>query len=88
MDHLTSLLVAAQRGDRDALEQFVVETQHDVVALCRYLGDVDIADDLAQETYERAFSSLHRYRATGPARTARDRISICEIHSVKFPVCK
>ncbi len=67
-DHLTSLLVAAQRGDRDALERFVVETQHDVVALCRYLGDIDIADDLAQETYERAFSSLHRYRATGPAR--------------------
>lgn len=68
MDHLTSLLLAAQRGDREALERFVVETQHDVIELCRYLGDVDTADDLAQETYERAFTSLHRFRATGPAR--------------------
>lgn len=68
MDHLTSLLIAAQRGDHDALERFVVETHHDVVALCRYLGDADTADDLAQETYERAFASLHRFRATGPAR--------------------
>jgi RNA polymerase sigma-70 factor (ECF subfamily) len=68
MDHLTSLLLAAQRGDRDALERFVVETQHDVLAVCRYLGDADNADDLAQETYERAFAALHRFRATGPAR--------------------
>ena len=68
MDHLTALLLDAQRGDRDALERFVVETQHDVVAVCRYLGDIDTADDLAQETYERAFASLHRFRATGPAK--------------------
>ncbi len=68
MDHLTSLLLAAQRGDHEALERFVVETQHDVLAVCRYLGDADTADDLAQETYERAFAALHRFRATGPAR--------------------
>ena len=68
MDHLTALLLDAQRGDRDALERFVVETQHDVAAVCRYLGDSDTADDLAQETYERAFASLHRFRATGPAK--------------------
>ncbi len=67
-DHLTALLLAAQRGDQEALERFVVETQHDVLALCRYLGDADTADDLAQETYERAFAALHRFRATGPAR--------------------
>ena len=36
--------------------------------LCRYLGDAQYADDLAQETYERAIGSLHRYRAEGPAR--------------------
>lgn len=68
MDHLTALLIAAQRGDHDALERFVIETQHDVIALCRYLGDVDNTDDLAQETFERAFASLHRFRATGPAK--------------------
>ena len=68
MDHLTSLLLDAQRGDRDALERFVAATQADVMALCRYLGDRDNAEDLAQEAYERAFASLHRFRATGPAR--------------------
>jgi RNA polymerase sigma-70 factor (ECF subfamily) len=68
MDQLTSLLLAAQRGDDEALERFVAATQHDVMALCRYLGDRDNADDLAQEAYERAFASLHRFRATGPAR--------------------
>jgi RNA polymerase sigma-70 factor (ECF subfamily) len=68
MDHLTRTLLDAQAGDQRALERFVRATQHDVVALCRYLGDADSADDLAQETYQRAMASLHRFRATGPAK--------------------
>ncbi len=68
MDHLTNVLLAARDGDRDALERFVAETQADVWRLCRYLGDADQADDLAQETYERAIGSIHRFRADGPAR--------------------
>ena len=68
MDHLTNLLVAARDGDHRALERFISETQDDVWRLCRYLGDRECADDLAQETYERAISSLHRYRADGHAR--------------------
>lgn len=68
VDRLTNLLLAARDGDRDALERFVAETQADVWRLCRYLGDERVADDLAQETYERAIGSLHRYRADGPAR--------------------
>jgi RNA polymerase sigma-70 factor (ECF subfamily) len=67
-DHLTRLLLAARDGDRSALERFVAETQGDVWRLCRYLGDAGHADDLAQETYERAISSIHRFRAEGPAR--------------------
>jgi len=68
MDHLTRLLCDARDGDRDALERFVAETQGDVWRLCRYLGDTRDADDLAQQTYERAIGSVHRYRAEGPAR--------------------
>jgi RNA polymerase sigma-70 factor, ECF subfamily len=68
VDHLTRLLMAARDGDRDALEQFVAETQADVWRMCRYLGDVEYADDLAQETYERAIGSIHRFRADGSAR--------------------
>lgn len=68
MDRLTRLVLDAQQGDRAALRQFVAETQHDVATLCRYLGDRDNCDDLAQETYVRAIASLHRYRADGPAK--------------------
>jgi RNA polymerase sigma-70 factor (ECF subfamily) len=68
VDHLTHLLTRAAVGDRRALEQFIAETQGDVWQLCRYLGDRGVADDLAQETYERAIGSLHRYRAEGAAR--------------------
>jgi RNA polymerase sigma-70 factor (ECF subfamily) len=68
MDHLTRLLLDARDGDSGALERFVSETQGDVWKLCRYLGDARDADDLAQEVYERAVRSLHRYRADGPAR--------------------
>lgn len=68
MDHLTRLLIEARDGDRVALERFVAETQADVWRLCRYLGDAKYADDLAQETYERAIGSIHRFRADGSAR--------------------
>jgi RNA polymerase sigma-70 factor (ECF subfamily) len=67
VDQLTAWLVAAQQGDRRALERFIAATQTDVWRLCRHLGDPDSADDLAQETYERAIAALHRYRAEGPA---------------------
>lgn len=68
VDHLTRLLLAARDGDRRALERFVGETQADVWRLCHYLGDARHADDLAQETYERAVASVHRFRAEGSAR--------------------
>ena len=68
MDRLTRLLLDAQGGDESALRQFIAETQHDVSTFCRYLGDRDNADDLAQDTYERAIASLHRFRAEGPAK--------------------
>ena len=68
VDRLTQLLLEAQSGDRRAFEQFIAETQADVWRMCRYLGDLSDADDLAQETYERAVGSLHRYRREGPAK--------------------
>ena len=68
VDRLTQLLLDAQGGDRRAFEQFIVDTQADVWRMCRYLGDARDADDLAQETYERAIGSLHRYRREGPAK--------------------
>lgn len=65
----TQMLLDAQAGDHDALARFVAATQVEVWNLCRYLGDARDADDLAQETYERAISSIHRFRADGSARS-------------------
>ena len=56
MDQLTTLLLSAQQGDRDALERFVAATHSDVLVLCRYLGDADNYEDLAQQAYERAIA--------------------------------
>jgi RNA polymerase sigma-70 factor (ECF subfamily) len=68
MDRLTHLLLDAQHGDQQALRQFVAETHHDVLTMCRYLGDQDNSEDLAHDTYARAIASLHRFRADGPAK--------------------
>lgn len=80
MDHLTLLLLSARDGDRRAFERFVAETQADVWRLCHYLGDAVDADDLAQETHERAIGSLHRYRAEGAARSCVAR-RVCVDHT-------
>ncbi|MEL6890358.1 MAG: sigma-70 family RNA polymerase sigma factor [Actinomycetota bacterium] len=69
MDHVTHLALAAARGDREAMERFVAETQGDVWRLCAHLGDRRDADDLAQETYERAIGAIHRFRADGSAKS-------------------
>nr|WP_281371636.1 sigma-70 family RNA polymerase sigma factor [Petropleomorpha daqingensis] len=44
-------------------------TQSDVWRLCAALGDPQAADDLAQETYLRAFGSLHRFEGRSSLRT-------------------
>lgn len=68
MDALADLLERARTGDPDALEAFVRQTQRDVFAICRHLGDTDNVEDLVQDTYARALRSLHTYRGDGPAR--------------------
>jgi len=68
MDHVTVLAMRAKTGDRVALNEFVAETLHDVLGVCRYLGRPSDPDDLAQETYTRALTSIHRFRGEGSAR--------------------
>ena len=69
MDELTSLAIAAGRGDRSALAKFVSGTQGDVWRLCAHLVDPAAADDLTQDTYLRAIPALRRFRADALART-------------------
>jgi len=65
---LDDLAVAARHGDRWALAELVRGTQRDVLRLCHALAGPDAAEDVAQETYERALRSLPRWRGEAPVR--------------------
>lgn len=60
MDSITALALRARDGDRDALTRFIQLTQGDVWRVCRHMVDTANADDLTQDVFERAISSLHR----------------------------
>ena len=68
-DEVTLAALRARRGDAAAATAFVRATQADVWRLCAHLGDVGAADDLTQDTYARAFASLHRFLGRSSART-------------------
>ena len=54
-----SLLAAIRGGDRSAAEELVERTYSAVYAsLCRLCGDGDLAADLTQETYRKAWEAL------------------------------
>ena len=64
---------SAAAGSRPAtatpLEELVSGTYTDVWRLCSALVDADSADDLAQETFLRAGTALHRFRGRASSRT-------------------
>jgi RNA polymerase sigma-70 factor (ECF subfamily) len=59
---------AARDGDPVAAGHLVRATQRDVRRLCAHLASPLDADDLAQETYERALKALPGYRGDAPVR--------------------
>lgn len=69
MDDLTSLLVAAAGGDRDALERFVANGQADVWRFCASMIGASAADDATQETFVRAWRASRSFRGESSART-------------------
>jgi RNA polymerase sigma-70 factor (ECF subfamily) len=70
LDELT--LRRAQRGEPAALEAFVVTHQRAVFALLsRMLGRAHRVEDLAQETFLRAFRALPAFRSQEAGGTAR-----------------
>ncbi|MBE7190209.1 sigma-70 family RNA polymerase sigma factor [Jatrophihabitans endophyticus] len=69
VDDVTAAALRARRGDSAAAAAFVRATQADVWRLCAHLGSVQTADDLTQDTYARAFGSLHRFAGRSSART-------------------
>jgi RNA polymerase sigma-70 factor (ECF subfamily) len=69
VDDPTALALAAGRGDRAALEQFVHATRRDIWRMIAHLAGVALADDLTQETYLRALPSLASFAGRSSART-------------------
>jgi RNA polymerase sigma-70 factor (ECF subfamily) len=69
VDELERAAAAAVDGDPLAAATLVRATQSDVWRLCAALGDRESADDLTQETYARAFASLHRFKGRSSLRT-------------------
>ncbi|RRQ73525.1 RNA polymerase subunit sigma [Streptomyces griseofuscus] len=66
----TAWALAARGGDPDAADHFVRALHADVLRYVTYLsGDPQTAHDLTQDTFARAFGSLHRYEGRAPART-------------------
>jgi RNA polymerase sigma-70 factor, ECF subfamily len=68
-DEVTEVALRARRGDPAAATAFVRATQADVWRMCVHLGSRATAEDLTQETYARAFASLHRFAGRSSART-------------------
>lgn len=69
MDHLTDLLVASRDGEPAAFAEVVRAAQTDVWRFVAHLVGRHDADDVAQDTFVRAFCALPRYRGEAAART-------------------
>ncbi|MFD3588266.1 sigma-70 family RNA polymerase sigma factor [Streptomyces sp. NPDC058683] len=66
----TAWALAARGGDRHAAEHFVRALHNDVLRYVAHLsGDPQTAHDLTQDTFARAFGSLHRFEGRASART-------------------
>lgn len=68
-DDTTALALAAGRGDRAALAEFIRATQSDVWRFVAHLAGRDVADDLTQEIYLRVLEALPSFAGRSSART-------------------
>lgn len=67
-DDLTLLALDAGAGDRRSLTAFLRNVQPDVWRYCSAMVGAEDADDAAQESLTRIFTSIARFQATAPAR--------------------
>jgi RNA polymerase sigma-70 factor (ECF subfamily) len=65
---LTALALAAREGDRRAATELAAQTYQQIWRVLIMLTNRSVAEDLAQETYARAFRSLPGFRAESSVR--------------------
>ena len=71
------LVVSAQNGDRNAFSELVrIHAQGVRNVIYRMCGDVQLAEDAAQETFIRAWQNLSSYRPGTPLRNWLYRIAV------------
>jgi RNA polymerase sigma-70 factor (ECF subfamily) len=69
MDDATRLALAGARGDRIALEALVERCYRPVWRYCAAMAGADLAEELAQDTFERALRALPKFRASASVTT-------------------
>jgi RNA polymerase sigma-70 factor (ECF subfamily) len=68
---------ACQRGEREAFSRLVERYQRDVYRLCyRYVNNHHDANDMAQETFLKAFRAIHSFRGDSAFSTWLYRIAV------------
>lgn len=81
---LASRVVAAQDGDAEAFNELVRATYATTFSLAYQLtGNVDDANDVAQDTYLRAFRGLRRFRGESAFPTWLYRITVNSAHNLR-----
>lgn len=77
-DQVDQLLVAkAVAGDQRAFEMLVVKYQRRIERLiARLVRDVDLVEDIAQETFLKAYKALHQFRGEAQFYTWLYRIAV------------
>jgi len=71
------LVERAQNGDREAFEQIYRQQVGRIHALCwRLTGDADLAEELTQEAFVRAWRKLHLFRGQSALSTWLHRLTV------------
>src|SRR5690349_24382401 len=71
------LVERAKAGDRTAFEMLVIKYQRRIERLIgRMVRDVDLVEDIAQETFIRAYRALHQFRGDAQFYTWLYRIAV------------
>lgn len=82
-DPLQGLVRRVRGGELGAFEELMIRTEARVLALAwRILGDRDLAQDAAQETYLRIFRSLDTFRLGEPLEGWMVRIAVNVCHDL------